>query len=492
MILTFEKLLKNANASYNKSNGGDEISEIIYDSRAENPSKNAVFVCIKGFTFDSHEHAEKMYKLGVRHFVSEHALSLPEDAVIAVCPNTRRALAVMSSEYFGNPSSKLKTIALTGTKGKTSTSFMIRSILEEAGHRVGVIGTTGIFYGDVEVPSDNSTPESYLIHKYMSDMVNSGCDCVVMEASSQGFKLDRTYGIEFDIGVFTNLSPDHIGDNEHKDFDEYLNCKKMLFSQCKTGIFNTDDKHFAEVADGCTCKVITFGYDSSADYKASSPYFGSRDGKLVTEYDIAYNGTKKRLVIPLLGEISVYNSLCAAAVADTVGCSFDCIDKGLKKTVIRGRNESVDIDRDFSVILDYAHNDISTESIFKTLSHYKKGRIITVFGCGGNRSKLRRYGMGDIVSRNSDITIITSDNPRFEKLDDIISDILSGIKNPLGEVTVIKDRRQAIYHALSIAKKDDIVLIAGKGNQDYEEIEGVKYPFDEREIVKDYFRNASR
>mgnify|MGYP001115079233 FL=1 len=181
-----------------------------------------------------------------------------------------------------------------------------------------------------------------------------------------------------------------------------------------------------------------------------------------------------------------------APLAAVLGCTYDQIEKGLCKTVVRGRNESVDVGKDFSVILDYAHNEVSIESIFRTLSHYRKGRIITVFGCGGNRSKLRRFAMGDIISRNSNLTIVTSDNPRFEKLDDIISDIMSGIKEPKGEVTIIKDRRQAIYHALSLAKKDDIVLIVGKGNQDYEEIEGVKYPFDEREVVRDYFRNASR
>ncbi len=490
--MKFEELIKNIDASYNTEHRSDEISGIIFDSRATSPSPSSVFVCIKGFSFDSHEHAKAMYDRGIRHFVAERPLNLPEDAMVAVCHNTRKALAVMSAEFFRHPADELCTIALTGTKGKTSTSFMIKSILEEAGHKVGVIGTTGIFYGGNHFDSENSTPESYYIHKYMRDMVDSGCDTVVMEASSQGFKMDRTYGIQFDIGVFTNLSPDHIGENEHKSFEEYLNCKKMLFSQCDTGIFNADDMHFQEVSNDCTCKVITFGYGNGLNYTASNPYFGSRDGKLVTEYNLSDNRTTHRLSIPLLGEISVYNSLCAAAVTSTLGCTFENIDAGLNRTVIRGRNEAVDIGKDFSVILDYAHNEVSVESIFKTLHHYRKGRIITVFGCGGNRSRLRRFAMGDIITRNSEISIITSDNPRFEKLDDIIVDITSGIKAPLGDVIIIKDRREAIYHALSLAKKDDIVLIVGKGNQDYEEIEGVKYHFDEREVVRDYFKNASR
>lgn len=490
--MTFKQLLKNTDAVYDINKGDDKIDEVIYDSRVENPSPDAIFICIKGFTFDSHDHAAIMYSRGIRHFVAERTLDLPDDAVVAVCKSTRRALALISSEYFGNPSKRLRTIALTGTKGKTSTSFMIRSILENAGHKVGIIGTTGIIYDGKNIESENSTPESYLIHKYMKDMADAGCDTVVMEASSQGFKLDRTYGIEFDIGVFTNLSPDHIGGNEHKDFDEYLNCKKMLFSQCRIGIFNSDDPHYEAVSDGCKCEKVTFGYNQTADFKAASPYFGSIDGRLITEYDITFGGKTNRLSIPLLGEISVFNSLCAAAVSVTLGCSYDNISNGLQSTKIRGRNESVDIGKDFSVILDYAHNEVSIESILRTLYHYKKGRIITVFGCGGNRSKLRRFAMGDIISRNSEITIVTSDNPRYEKLDDIISDIMSGIKAPFGEVTIIKDRRIAIYHALSLAKKDDIVLIVGKGNQDYEEIEGVKYPFDERKVVMDYFKNASR
>ena len=455
--MKLSELLENAKAQFDISRGNDEITEIIYDSRTESPDKSGLFICIKGFAFDSHGHAMKMYSRGIRHFVAEHTLDLPSDAVVAVCESTRRGLAVISAAFFGYPAKKLCTVALTGTKGKTSTSFMIKNILEESGRKVGVIGTTGIYYGKKTIDSENSTPESYLIHKYMHDMQNEGCETVVMEASSQGFKLDRTYGIMFDIGVFTNISPDHIGENEHKDFDEYLGCKKMLFSQCKTGIFNADDPETDRISSGCTCKKLTFGYKSDADFRAASPYFGSRDGKLVTEYDITLNGNTHRLVIPLLGEISVYNSLCAASVAAVLGCTYDQIEKGLCKTVVRGRNESVDVGKDFSVILDYAHN-----------------------------------AMGDIISRNSNLTIVTSDNPRFEKLDDIISDIMSGIKEPKGEVTIIKDRRQAIYHALSLAKKDDIVLIVGKGNQDYEEIEGVKYPFDEREVVRDYFRNASR
>ncbi len=490
--MTLSSILENSGASFDASHANDSVSDLIFDSRIENPKQNSIFVCIKGFTFDSHDHAKKMYDKGVRYFVSEKQLELPADAVVAVCKSTRIALATMSAVYFKNPAKQLTTIALTGTKGKTSTSFMLKNILEKAGRKVGVIGTTGIYYGDVFIDSENSTPESYYIHKYFRDMKESGVDTVVMETSSQGFKLFRTHGILFDIGVFTNLSPDHIGENEHESFEEYLDCKKILFSQCKTGIFNSDDSHFEEISNGCTCKALTFGYGENCDFTASNPSFGAKNGALTTSYTLNANGKSDVLSYPIPGETSVYNSLCAAAVALTLGCSVQNVKDGLESTVIRGRNELVDIKKDFSVILDYAHNEASVESVFKTLSHYRKGKIITVFGCGGNRSRLRRFAMGDIISKNSEITVVTSDNPRFEKLDCIIDDIMSGIKTPLGEVMIIKDRRQAIYHALSLAKKNDIVLIVGKGNQDYEEIEGVKYPFDERIVVKDYFKNASR
>ncbi|MEG1743065.1 MAG: UDP-N-acetylmuramoyl-L-alanyl-D-glutamate--2,6-diaminopimelate ligase, partial [Clostridia bacterium] len=406
--------------------------------------------------------------------------------------NTRKFLALASANLFNNPSKKLFTVAITGTKGKTSTSFMLKNILEQTSKKVGIIGTTGIIFNDTHIESDNSTPESYLLHKYMRDMLDSGIDTLVMEASSQGFKMDRTYGINFDIGIFTNLSPDHIGESEHKDFDEYLNCKKMLFSQCITGFFNCDDENFINISSNCTCKMITFGKNKNANVKYSNDAYFSENGKLFSSFDISFQAETYHFKIPLLGEISVYNSACAAAAACYLGISFKDIERGLCKTRIIGRNEIVPIPLDFTVIIDYAHNEVSTESVFKTISHYNNGRIISVFGCGGNRSRLRRYAMGDIISKNSDITIVTSDNSRFEKLDDIISDIYVGIKSPKGEVITIKDRKSAINYALSAAKSNDIVLLLGKGNQDYEEINGVKYPFDERLVVADYFKKASK
>ncbi|MEG2003418.1 MAG: Mur ligase family protein, partial [Clostridia bacterium] len=331
-----------------------DLDDIFYDSR--NYKKNSLYVCLNGFTFDGHSYAQAMYDKGTRFFAAEHALFLPSDATVFICKNTRKFLALASANLFNNPSKKLFTVAITGTKGKTSTSFMLKNILEQTSKKVGIIGTTGIIFNDTHIESDNSTPESYLLHKYMRDMLDSGIDTLVMEASSQGFKMDRTYGINFDIGIFTNLSPDHIGESEHKDFDEYLNCKKMLFSQCITGFFNCDDENFINISSNCTCKMITFGKNKNANVKYSNDAYFSENGKLFSSFDISFQAETYHFKIPLLGEISVYNSACAAAAACYLGISFKDIERGLCKTRIIGRNEIVPIPLDFTVIIDYAHN----------------------------------------------------------------------------------------------------------------------------------------
>ncbi|MDL2287726.1 UDP-N-acetylmuramoyl-L-alanyl-D-glutamate--2,6-diaminopimelate ligase [Eubacteriales bacterium OttesenSCG-928-G02] len=472
-----------------------EIDDLIYDTRAlntNNPLNNVLFVCITGFVFNGHTYVKEAYDKGVRVFAVESDVTLPSDAIILKCKNTRMFLATASSNFFMNPSKKLTTIAITGTKGKTNTSMMIKNILEAAGIKTGVIGTNGIFFGDKSYDTENSTPESYIIHKLFSEMIDDGCKAVVMETSSQGFKLFRTHGICFDIGVFTNLSPDHIGGNEHKDFNEYIQCKSMLFKQCKIGILNADDEHYKDMISGSFCDVVTFGMNKKYDIQALNPVFSSDENGLFTEYELKFKHEKHKLKIPLLGMVSVYNSLCASAVSVTLGIDFKNIENGLQTTTVKGRTELVPTNNNFTVVLDYAHNEASINSIFNTLAPYKTSRIITVFGCGGERAKQRRYSMGNVITQNSDYSIITSDNPRNENLDDIINDILLGIKTADNKYTVIKDRKKAIYAALDMAEKNDIVLIVGKGHQDYEEINGVKYPFNEREIVTDYLKAASK
>ncbi|MBE6691745.1 MAG: UDP-N-acetylmuramoyl-L-alanyl-D-glutamate--2,6-diaminopimelate ligase [Ruminococcaceae bacterium] len=477
-------ILNNIEYKCNNFQPNFEISDIIFDSRkAITPSD--MFVCLKGFTFDSHDFAGELYNKGVRVFAVQQDISLPDDAVKIVVDDTRKFLALSSANFFGRPAEKLNTIAITGTKGKTSVSFMLKSVYEAAGHKVGVIGSTGTYIGDKEYETANSTPESYLLHKYYKEMLDAGCDTAIIEATSQGFKMDRTYGIEFNTGIFTNLSPDHIGGNEHKDFEEYLNCKKMIFDQCKKVIINADSDNYDEIINGITCPLITVSEDSlkNPDYSFGNGEFHVGDNKLTTQFTFAEDNISAEIDLKTPGRFSLCNAALAAACARRDGLSYNEIKQGLSKAFVKGRMEIVPIEKDYTVIIDFAHNEFSVKTLFDTIKLYNPKRIISVFGCGGNRSKLRRYGMGEVIGANSDLSIITSDNSRFEKIEDIISDILIGMHKTDGKYEIIPNRRDAIKEALRIASKGDIVLLIGKGHEMYEEIEGVQYPFDEREVV---------
>ncbi len=461
-----------------------DINDIIYDSRKA--VSDTLFVCISGFKSDGHSYAQDVYNKGVRVFAVEKEVSLPDDAVILKVENTRKFLALASANLFGRPAEKLNTIGITGTKGKTSVSFMIKSIYEAAGHKVGVMGSTGTYIGDVEYETANSTPESYLLHKYYKEMLDAGCDTAIIEATSQGFKLDRTYGIRFNSGIFTNLSPDHIGENEHKDFDEYLECKKMIFSQSDKMFANSDSEHFDRVIRDAKCPVFTFGKNASDDYVFSSERFYIGEKRLMTEFSAEYGDTNYVVDLNTPGYFSLYNAIAAIAVADKDGIDKQYIIEGLKNAFVKGRMEIVPTNTDYTVIIDFAHNEFSVQNLFETMKLYSPKRIISVFGCGGNRSKLRRYGMGEVIGNNSDLSIITSDNSRFEKVEDIINDILVGMHKTNGKYIIIPNRREAIKEALRIGREGDVILLIGKGHENYEEIEGVKYPFDERLVVKEF------
>ncbi|OGO93250.1 MAG: hypothetical protein A2Y17_02695 [Clostridiales bacterium GWF2_38_85] len=472
-----------------KGNPDIEIQDIMYDSRT--PKKESLFVCLKGYTLDGHDYVNEVYKMGVRSFVVEKDVALPDDAVTIFVENTRVSLAYLSAAFFGFPSKKLITVALTGTKGKTSASFMIKSILEKSGKKVGVIGTIGIFYGNTHIETDNSTPESYEIHKYFAKMLEIGCDTVVIEATSQGFMMHRTNGIIFDIGIFTNLSRDHIGGNEHPDFEHYVNCKKQLFRQSEFAVFNRDSEYWEIMLEGSNCPYTTFGMSDGADYTGSTPQYITEKNHFFT-YFYCKNGLEMhKIEVSIPGQFSVYNALVAIACTRQLNSSYEDIRSGLRTTVVKGRMEILPDTEDFTVIIDYAHNELSMQSLYNTINLYSHNKIYTVFGCGGNRSKLRRFAMGEISGQNSDLSIITSDNPRLESVIDIIEDIIKGIEPTGGEYEIIVDRKSAIFEALEKATKGDIVLIVGKGHQDYEEIQGEKYPFDERLIVAEYFERKS-
>ncbi len=480
--MKLSKLLEKITYTSDGLNPDTEIEGICFDSRKAKAGD--LFVCISGYQSDGHKFAKNAYNSGVRVFAVEKIVDLPSDAALICVDNTREFLALASAAFFGYPAEKLTTVAITGTKGKTSISFMLKTVLENAGIKTGLIGTTGIYYGDTVISSENSTPESYDIHRYFSEMLKEGCKAVVIEATSQGFKLCRTAGINFDIGIYTNLSPDHIGGNEHADFAEYLNCKKMLFKQCKTGIANADSAYFAAMTEGAVCPVKTYAVEKAADCTAGDIRYTSENGSLCTKFTCSCGGDKLDISLKIPGKFSVYNALAAVLTARTMGIDCKTIEKSLEETFIRGRMEIVPTNNGSTVIIDYAHNELSVQSLFEAIKVYNPKKITVVFGCGGNRSKLRRYAMGEIIGKNADLAVITSDNPRFERLEIIIDDILVGMKKTEGKYVIINDRREAIKYAVKNAVEGEVVLIVGKGHQLYEEIEGIKYSFDEREIVK--------
>ena len=359
------------------------------------------------------------------------------------------------------------------------------------GHKVGLIGTIEAIIGDEVIPAKNTTPESFTIHQYFRKMVDAGCDAVVMEVSSQGLMLHRTAGIPFEIGIFTNLGEDHIGPNEHKDFEDYKRCKGLLFKQCKIGIANVDDEHFEGVFKEATCKVETFGFSEKADLRANDTKLVSTPGHLGVAYKVS-GLMNFDVEIDIPGKFSVYNSLTAIAVCRHFDVPVEKIQAALKVAKVKGRIEMVKVSNDFTLMIDYAHNAMSLESLLTTLKEYNPKRLVCLFGCGGNRAKSRRYEMGEVSGNLADLTIITSDNPRFEEPQEIINDIKIGIGKTEGKYVEIIDRKEAIRYAIDEAEVGDVIVLAGKGHEDYQEIKGVKYDMDERVLIAEVVKESKR
>lgn len=480
--MKLEKLLERLD--YKVMQGSDEIdvTTLINDSRKV--EKGSVFVCISGAVSDGHKFIRDVVEKGAVAVVVERDIQVPEGVTVILVEDTRYALALMSAAYFGYPAEKLKVIGITGTKGKTTTTYMIRSILESVGHKVGLIGTIEAVIGNETIPAANTTPESFTIQNYFARMVEAGCDSVVMEVSSQGLMLHRTAGIPFEIGIFTNLGKDHIGPNEHKDFEDYKRCKAMLFKQCRLGIANIDDQYFEDIFKDATCRTETFGFSSKADLRAEKAELVSRPGYLGIAYHVA-GMMDFDVEIDIPGTFSVYNSLTAIAVCRHFNVPEEKIKQALKKAKVKGRIEMVKVSDEFTLMIDYAHNAMSLESLLTTLKEYHPTRLVCLFGCGGNRSKDRRFEMGEVSGRLADLTIITSDNPRFEEPQDIINDIKTGISRTKGKYVEICDRREAIKYAIMHGQPGDVIVLAGKGHEDYQEICGVKHPMDERVLIRE-------
>ncbi|HJD13924.1 MAG TPA: UDP-N-acetylmuramoyl-L-alanyl-D-glutamate--2,6-diaminopimelate ligase [Candidatus Ruminococcus avistercoris] len=459
-----------------------EITQVVNDSRKAGPG--ALFLCIRGAVVDGHTFADAVVKQGVRALVVEEEVDVPEGVTVIKVADSRYAMALIAAAWYGHPASQLKVIGITGTKGKTTTTYMVKSILENAGYKVGLIGTIESIIGDEVIPSANTTPESLTVQEYFRRMLDAGCDCAVMEVSSQGLKLHRTAGITFEIGIFTNIEPDHIGPNEHASFEEYLECKSRLLRQCRIGIVNADDPHLDQIIAGHTCTLETFGFSPKADLRARDARMVSRPGYLGVAYQV--EGLMNFPVeIDIPGRFSIYNSLTAIAVCRHFQATQDDIIKALKKAKVKGRTEMVKVSDEFTLMIDYAHNAMSLESLLETLKEYHPHRLVCLFGCGGNRSRLRRFEMGEVSGRLADLTIITSDNPRFEDPMDIIADIREGMKKTDGKYVEIPDRKEAIAYAIHHGEPGDIIVLAGKGHENYQEIKGKKYPMDERDLIRD-------
>lgn len=461
-----------------------EISDIVYDSRKVQP--DCLFVCIPGAKADGHRYAAEAVKAGAAAILAEREVALPEgtDVTVIRVDNTCYAMAFVSAAFFGYPAEQMKIIGVTGTKGKTTTTYLVRSILEQAGRKVGLIGTIEIIIGQTHIHAENTTPQSYLVQKYFRMMADAGCDTVVMEVSSQGLMLHRTQGFVFDFGIFTNLEPDHIGENEHKDFDDYLHCKSLLFRQCKVGIVNQDDAHWQEVTKNCTCRLETYGIDTEADLRATDISFLNEGGSLGMAFTV-----KGLMEFPVKiaspGRFNVYNALTAIAICRHFGVDKEDIRRALASARVKGRTEMVPVSDQFTLMIDYAHNAMALKSLLETLRAYNPHRLVCLFGCGGNRAKSRRYEMGEVSGNMADLTIITSDNPRREEPQAIIDDIKTGIGKTQGKYVEICDRKEAIAYAIDHGEPGDIIVLAGKGHEDYQEINGVKYPMDERVLIQE-------
>lgn len=464
-----------------------DISSIESDSR--NVKENGLFVAIKGFDVDGHDYIKAAIEKGATAVIASVDIDkkllkeIMNEVTIILAPDTRYALAICACNFYKNPSRNFKLVGITGTKGKTTTSFMVKSILEKAGMKVGLIGTIAIYIGDKKLEdSDRTTPESSKLQEIFAKMAKAKCDVVVMEVSSQSLKLNRVAGCDFDIGVFTNFSEDHISPKEHPDMKDYFESKLKLFDNCKTCFVNADDLQTSKIPKLLPDKnILTYGIDNFCNLLAKDITVTST----AVDYKVKIGNRNERVKIDIPGRFSVYNSLAAIAITTKLGVGAEPIKAALLDLKVPGRSELVPNKKELNIMIDYAHSPESLENILSAVKSYTKGRVISVFGCGGDRDSTKRPIMGEISGKIADFTIITSDNPRTEDPEKIVKQIEKGMKKTNGKYICIVDRVEAIKHAIEMANKNDLIVLAGKGHEPYQEINGKKYPFDERVIVND-------
>ena len=471
-----------------KAKGNLDIDITGLESNSKNIKPGYMFIAIKGFSVDGHEFINDAIKSGAKAVIVQEgcdlkSIRLPADVTLIMAKDTREALAICSCNFYENPSKKFKLIGVTGTKGKTTTTFMIKEILEKAGYKVGLIGTIATYInGKMITESSRTTPESIELQRTFAQMVEQGVEYVVMEVSSQSLKLHRVDGCNFDIVVFTNFSEDHISEKEHPDMKDYFESKLKLFKMCDNGIINADDLQVSKVPRLFPdSNIMTYGIDNYCDVLAKDITITNS----YVDYRVKISDRNERVKVSIPGRFSVYNSLAAICVAKKLGIPSDKVIEALADIRVPGRSEMVPNKKEIPIMIDYAHSPESLQNILSAVKSYTRGRVICVFGCGGDRDKAKRPVMGEISGRIADFTFITTDNPRTEDPEEIVKEIEEGIKKTKGKYKVVVDRKEAIKEAIEMANKLDIVVLAGKGHEPYQEINNKKYPFDEREIVKE-------
>ena len=463
-----------------------EAEALIYHSDKSSPG--AVFFAIRGEKADGHGFMGEAAKKGVNTFVVEDCNEdLPGNATVIRTEDARKALAIASKNFFGRPDESLQVVGITGTKGKTATSFMLKAILENSGIKTGIIGTVIQGFEGHYREAENTTPQSFEIYKMLGEMAALGCKAAVMEVSSQALKQHRTFGIDFDIGIFTNLSPDHIGTGEHRDFEEYAECKSRLFRQCGIAVLNEDSEYAAYMAENL--RKDLWGNFTGGLQLERKVFFSIKQAKDIRLFRDKYLlGSEfffrgERLRLPLPGRFNIYNALAAMSAAKALGIEYGCMAAALENIRIRGRAELLPTYSDYTVILDYAHNGIALESLLKALREYEPKRLVAVFGCGGERAHKRRSEMGLVAGTYADLTVITSDNPRSEPPEEIIREIAEAVSETAGEYVIIADRKQALEWVIGQAQTGDIIAVCGKGHETYQIIADRKIHFDDKEVI---------
>ena len=481
-VVDYKEIINRAGIDASRTN----VLSLCSDSRKA--SVNSMFVCIKGAVDDGHEHAADAYEEGCRVFVTAKKITLPDDAFIIIANDTRVALAELSAHFFGHPADEMTIIGITGTKGKTTSSLLIYNILNESGIPTGYIGSNGVNYLEYQFNTLNTTPESYDLHAHMRRMVDAGVKTLVMEVSSQALKMARVHGIRFNTCVFTNLAPDHIGEFEHPDFEDYKRCKSSLFTDygAEFVIYNADDEYAQDVVGSSRADKTSISVGGNTDLRADKISYFRSTGSIGVKFECTMGKETFPVSLSFPGEFSVYNALTAIAVCSRLGLSAEQISSAMEHVRIKGRFETHELPVGAMVVIDYAHNGVSLKAALAALRRYEPNRLICLFGSIGGRTKMRRAELGLVASRDADFCILTADNPDKEPPTAIISEIASYFTAGTCPYVAIPDRREAIEYALNNAQEGDIILLAGKGPESYQIVSGARKHFSETEIVEEF------